>query len=62
MQKHKIIESFEIESDQRDWLTEMATQYQLPDAAKALRIVLDHAMLDLEADELFMSIRCRRCG
>ncbi len=62
MQKNKVFASVEIESDQRDWLEEMAREYDLSDASKALRIVLDHAMMDLDPDSIFMSVRCRRCG
>jgi hypothetical protein len=62
MQKHKIIEKVEIEADQLEWLKEMAESHQLPDFSKALRIVLDHAMMDADEDDIFAAIRCRRCG
>lgn len=62
MQKGKIIEKLEIEADQLEWLNQMAKSYSLPDASKALRVVLDHAMEDADEDQVFMSIRCRRCG
>lgn len=62
MQKHKIVEAFEIEADQLGWLKDMAESYQLADASKALRVVLDHAMMDGDEDEIFGAIRCRRCG
>jgi aspartyl/asparaginyl-tRNA synthetase len=62
MQKGKIIEKLEIEADQLEWLNRMAKSYSLPDASKALRVVLDHAMEDADEDQVFMSIRCRRCG
>jgi hypothetical protein len=62
MQKHKIVETVEIESDQLDWLKEMAASYELADVSKALRVVLDHAMMDADEDDIFGSIRCRRCG
>lgn len=62
MQKHKIIEPFEIEADQLEWLRDMAGQHGLRDAAKALRVVLDHAMHDGDEDDIFGQIRCRRCG
>ncbi len=62
MQKHKIVESLEIESDQLEWLREMAESHQLADVSKALRVVLDHAMMDADEDDIFASIRCRRCG
>lgn len=62
MQKHKTVESFEIETDQLEWLKEMAESHQLADASKALRVVLDHAMMDADEDDVFGAIRCRRCG
>ena len=62
MQKHKVVEKLEIESDQLDWLREMAGQYGLPDASKALRVVLDHAMMDADEETIFLERRCRRCG
>jgi hypothetical protein len=62
MQKHKIIEKVEIESDQLEWLKEMAENHQLADFSKALRVVLDHAMMDADEDDIFAAIRCRRCG
>jgi hypothetical protein len=62
MNKAKVIAKLEIEADQQEWLAQMAAEYELPDAAKALRVVLDHAMMDLDADAIFMAVRCRRCG
>ena len=62
MQKSKLLEKFEIEADQLEWLKAMAESYSLPDASKALRVVLDHAMQDADEDQIFMAIRCRRCG
>lgn len=62
MQKHKIVEKVEIEADQLEWLKEMAESHQLADFSKALRVVLDHAMMDADEDDIFAAIRCRRCG
>jgi len=62
MHKAKVVEALEIETDQLAWLKEMADAHGLPDASKALRVVLDHAMMDADEDQIFMSIRCRRCG
>lgn len=62
MQKHKIVEKVEIEADQLEWLKEMAENHQLADFSKALRVVLDHAMMDADEDDIFAAIRCRRCG
>jgi len=62
MDKAKVVESLEIETDQFQWLKDMAEAHGLPDASKALRVVLDYAMMDGDEDEIFMSVRCRRCG
>lgn len=62
MQKGKVLENLELEADQLEWLKAMAQSYSLPDASKALRVVLDHAMQDADEDDIFMAIRCRRCG
>ena len=62
MQKHKVMEQVEIESDQLEWLKDMAESHELADLSKALRVVLDHAMMDGDEDDIFGSIRCRRCG
>lgn len=58
----KIEVTVEIQSDQHEWLAEMATQYGLPDSAKAMRILLDYAMQEADQDELFETIRCHHCG
>jgi len=62
MLKNKIVEPLEIEADQLEWLKDMAREHGLADAAKALRVVLDYAMLDGDEDDIFGSVRCRRCG
>lgn len=62
MQKGKIIQPVEIESDQLEWLKDMAANHELADVSKALRVVLDYAMMDGDEDDIFASIRCRRCG
>ena len=62
MNKSKTVASFEIESDQLAWLADMAATYGLKDPGKALRVALDHAMMDADEEKIFMSIRCRRCG
>jgi hypothetical protein len=40
----------------------MAETYSLPDASKALRVVLDYALQDADEEQIFMAMRCRRCG
>ncbi|MEM7393096.1 MAG: hypothetical protein AAF492_12195 [Verrucomicrobiota bacterium] len=58
----KVNVSYEVEEDQQEWLEEMATQYKLPDASKALRVVLDFAVEYPDATDIFEQIRCRHCG
>ncbi len=62
MRKAKTRAAFDVESDQLAWLRQMTDDYKLADVSKALRIVIDHAMMDGEEDDIFMQIRCRRCG
>jgi hypothetical protein len=62
MEKNKVVEPFEIEADQLEWLKSMAETYSLPDASKALRVVLDYALQDADEEQIFMAMRCRRCG
>ena len=52
----------ELHDDQVAWLKEMAERHGLENEHKALRCVLDHAMHDADADEIFGEIRCRHCG
>lgn len=58
--KHRV--SFEIHADSYEMLLAIAERYQLPDASKALRCLLDYAATDGDWDEIFKKIRCRRCG
>ncbi len=61
MNKNKVAVTFEIEADQRDWLEQKAEAYNLSDAAKALRVLLDFAMVDGDDKAIFETIRCTRC-
>ena len=60
LKKQRVI--FEIYADQYDMLCQIAGRYQLPDASKALRVLLDYAATDGDWDEIFAKPRCRRCG
>ena len=54
--------SYELNEDAINWLKQMAVHYDLPDAGKALRIVLDYVMHgDVDLDEVFEEIRCNHC-
>ena len=58
----KITASFEIEPDMLEMLGTIVDEYQLPDASKALRCLLDYAATDGDWAEIFGVVRCRRCG
>ena len=60
--KDKVTASLEIERVQQDWLQAMAEKHKLPDPAKALRIVLDHARTEGDEKVLFETVRCLGCG
>jgi len=57
----KVSVSFEIQPDAQAFLEEMAGKYDMPDRNKALRALIDYAMQDGDADEIFGEIRCLRC-
>jgi hypothetical protein len=57
----KIDHSFEVNEDHVDWLTQMASKYDLPDEAKALRVLISYAMVDGDLDSIFSEIRCQQC-
>jgi hypothetical protein len=62
MAKTKEQVTFSIEKDQKEWLERMAVDHGLPDAAKALRILLDYAIQDGDETAIFETVRCRHCG
>ena len=64
MASDKVTHPFEIESEQNDWLDEIAEEYSLQDSSKALRVLLDYAIQDGDADLIFApeNMRCRFCG
>lgn len=64
MPKEKIIVDLEIESDHKEWLSQITNKFGFPDESKALRVLLDYAIQDGNEDEIFSSanIRCRHCG
>ena len=53
---------FEINPDSFEMLVRIAERYNLPDVSKALRCLLDYAATDGDWDEIFKTVRCRRCG
>jgi len=58
----KISVEFEINPDAFEMLTRITERYNLQDASKALRCLLDYAATDGDWDEIFKTVRCRRCG
>ncbi len=64
MPSDKVTHTFEIESEQRDWLGEVAEEYGLADEDKALRVLLDYAIEDGDNETIFAAhnMRCRFCG
>lgn len=58
----KVKVPFEIHPDAYEMLVLIADRYELPDASKALRCLLDYAATDGDWDEIFAKIRCRRCA
>lgn len=61
MAGEKIDVTFSINPDMAEMLNRAAEKYELPDASKALRVVLDYVMQDGDWGEIFAKIRCRRC-
>jgi hypothetical protein len=62
MSGDKTAHSFELVDDQAAFLAEMAAAYDLPDAGKALRALIDYAMDEGDRDQIFNEVRCLRCG
>lgn len=60
LKKQRVI--FEVYADSYDMLCQIAERYELPDASKALRVLLDYAATDGDWNEIFAKLRCRRCG
>jgi hypothetical protein len=58
----KLRVTFEVYPDSYEMLLEIARRYELPDASKALRCLLDYAATDGDWDAIFKTVRCRRCG
>ena len=60
----KVTANYEIQSDQQEWLDKIVKEFDLPDASKALRVLLDYAIEDGDESEIFapQNARCRHCG
>ena len=57
----KLRVEFEIYGDSLMMLQEITRRYELPDASKALRCLLDYAATDGDWEAIFKQVRCRRC-
>lgn len=57
----KLRVEFEIYGDSWAMLQEITRRYELQDASKALRCLLDYAATDGDWDKIFKQVRCRRC-
>ena len=64
MPSDKVTHAFEIESEHHEWLEEVADEYDFPDEGKAMRVLLDYAIQDVDRDLIFSdeNMRCRFCG
>jgi hypothetical protein len=58
----KVSAAFEVQPDHLEMLQTIVERYQLPDASKALRCLLDYAATDGDWQAIFGEVRCRRCG
>ena len=54
--------SFELQEDAVRMLDAAAKKYDLKDAGKALRCLIDYAAEDGDWDSIFDQVRCLRCG
>jgi len=54
--------TFDLVADQAEFLQAMADEYDLADAGKALRILIDYAMEEGDRAAIFTQVRCLRCG
>lgn len=64
MAKDKVEITMEIEKDHLDWITDNASEFTSSDNSKIMRILLDYAIQDVEAGDIFApeNMRCRHCG
>ena len=62
--KNKTDLDFAIEEDHMNWLEENVAEYALEDESKALRVLIDYAMEEVDPEHIFASenMRCRHCG
>ncbi len=60
--KDKAMFTVELDKHMMAFLEDMAQQYEIPDASKALRVLITYAMdPETERDRIFADIRCFDC-
>ncbi len=60
--KDKAMYTIELEKHHMAFLEDMVQQYQLPDASKALRVLITYAMdPETERERIFEDVRCFDC-
>jgi hypothetical protein len=60
--KDKATFTVELDKHQMAFMEEMVTQYDLPDASKAFRVLITYAMdPETERDRIFSDVRCFDC-
>jgi Arc/MetJ-type ribon-helix-helix transcriptional regulator len=60
--KDKAMFSVELDKHMMAFLEDMVQRYELPDASKALRILITYAMdPETERDRIFEDVRCFDC-
>ncbi len=60
--KDKATFTVELDKHMMAFMEDMAQQYEIPDASKALRVLITYAMdPETERDRIFADIRCFDC-
>jgi hypothetical protein len=58
----KTATTFELQEDAVRMLNAAAEKYELKDAGKALRCLIEYAAQEGDWDSIFGQVRCMRCG
>ncbi len=63
MAHQKVEINLELENVHLDWITEMVSEFGFEDDSKVLRVLIDYAIQDVDADEIFSpeNMRCLHC-
>jgi hypothetical protein len=58
----RIVCEVDLEPQQLEYVRRMMTRYELPDIAKAIRVLVNHAQAAPQLEEqIFKKVRCRHC-